>query len=297
LHLFRPCRLFACFGIVALLACARPLGEAEESRHSLFRVNGGSATVYLAGSVHLLRESDYPLHPVFDEAFRDADALAFEVAFESFDSPETQALVSREAVLPGGTALGDAVSPETLALVRAALENLGIDPSSFDHLQPWFVALTITVRTLEGKGFSPDHGLDRHFHERAVDAGKPRMALETVEDQILRFSALPLDLQDQWLLQSLEDIDRLDRMMERTTAAWKTGNMKGLEEQLLMSFERHPELYESLLAGRNRNWTPQIEAMLEADRTVLVVVGAAHLLGGEGLVTLLREAGYEVRQL
>jgi len=145
-------------------------------------------------------------------------------------------------------------------------------------------------------GFEASLGLDKYFFDKAVTAGKELIVLETAESQIDRFDTMPEALQEQMLRGTLADLDAQNRDLKAIVSAWQRGDIGALEKTLLAGFAESPAAYASLLVERNRNWMPQIEACLTRTTPCLVVVGAAHLVGPDGLIALLRAKGYRVEQ-
>ena len=120
--------------------------------------------------------------------------------------------------------------------------------------------------------------------------------METVEFQLNLFDQLPLPVQEQFLLQTLEDLKNLGQEVSEIVTAWKQGDVRELEA-LLVGMREYPELYQALVVNRNNDWLPHIEQALQEKEPVFVVVGALHLMGKEGLVAALQEKGYVVEQL
>ena len=128
--------------------------------------------------------------------------------------------------------------------------------------------------------------MDRYFFDKAQAEGKAIQGLETVEFQLNLFDQLPASIQEQFLLQTLEDLKTLGQEVHDLVQAWKHGNVHELES-LLDGMSEYPELHQALVVNRNQDWLPHIEDALQEKSPVLVVVGALHLLGKDGLVKLL----------
>src|SRR5262249_2449578 len=143
----------------------------------------------------------------------------------------------------------------------------------------------------------PNYGVDRYLAERASKSGKPISGLETFESQMSIFDGLSAREQESMLRETLEEMDQLQKSAERIVQAWLTGDTASLEESLLSGMRAYPDLYQRLLVARNRRWLPQIEALIKQGGNALIVVGAAHLVGKDGLIELLRQQGYTVEQL
>jgi uncharacterized protein len=163
-------------------------------------------------------------------------------------------------------------------------------------MKPWLVAITLMAPTLQAAGFSPELGVDRHFFDRAKDAGMKRRGLETMAYQLDRFDSLSMPLQEKMLKQTMADLDREVNNIKEMAEAWTFGNVAAIEQLTLATMKDAPELYEKLLVERNHNWIPHVETCLADNAGCFIVVGAAHLVGPDGLPVLLARKGYKVTQ-
>jgi hypothetical protein len=261
-----------------------------------WKITGGRGTVYLVGSVHMLTRDYYPLNPALEAAFDASDLLVEEVDFAEVLAPESQMQMLTRGMLRGGQSLDAVVSPETFAAVSRRLSDLGMPIEPLKRFKPWALALTLLGLEWQQTGFDPNLGLDRHFYNRAKAAGKPVQALETLEFQISRFDGLSREEQDRLLASSVRDPDIRQRLTTDLIEAWRAGDPAALEQIVLKALKQEPRLYDRLLVERNRMWLPVIDALLVKGGTTMVVVGAAHLVGPDGLLVLLRDKGYRAEQ-
>ena len=262
----------------------------------LWKVQSGSKLVYLAGSVHALSADAYPLSPAFERAFADSDTLV-----EEIDLAEAETLTAAPALLAKGMYLDgrrfdSMVSKETAAMVTARLKESGLPVEMFQVMKPWLVMLTIAALEAQKAGLDPNLGLDKHFYDRAKAAGKTIVGLETAESQIDRLDKMSDTLQEQLLRSSLSEAETARNSLKSIVQAWRRGESAALEKTLLSDFTQYPAAYRSLIVERNQNWIPQIDACLARPSPCLVVVGAAHLVGPDGLLTLLQRKGYRIEQ-
>jgi uncharacterized protein YbaP (TraB family) len=146
-------------------------------------------------------------------------------------------------------------------------------------------------------GFDASLGLDRHFYDRATAEGKRVEGLETVDYQVGLFDEMTMEEQDRMLAESLEDVEQARANIVTLTDAWKAGDAAALEQIVLADLKDDPLLYQRLLVDRNRNWLPKIDALFTRTGRAFVVVGAAHLVGPDGLLAMLKAKGYTVEQL
>jgi len=270
---------------------------AAEAKSFAWKVTGKSGVVYLVGSVHLLSNDFYPLQPPLEAAYKDSDLLVEEVDMAELTDPSSQLALLGKAMLPSATPLDKVISAETYAMLAKRAETLGLPIEPFKMLKPWMVALTLVQMEWQQAGFDPQLGLDKHFYDQAKADGKTTQGLETAEYQISRLDGLAMDQQERMLAESLKELDDEKANMKKLVDAWRTGDSATVERIVLADLKAEPVLYQRLLVERNRNWMPKIEALFARPKHALVVVGAAHLVGPDGLLAALKAKGYTVEQL
>ena len=280
----------------ATLAAQESPATDETSRGCLWEVSSEKGTVFLLGTVHLLKPGTHTVSPAAEAAFEQAQTILLELDLGEAESPATQQLFARKALLQGET-LEDKVSSETLALAVEKTEALGLPFDRLRNLKPWSLSLSLTLFKLQTLGFDPRHGVDRYYFDQGKQAGKKMGALETMEYQLDLFDGMSDRLQEEFLLQTLEELDRLGEETEQLVQAWSGGEVEVLEALMQKSFEDYPNLYQRLVVDRNKNWVLRIEPLLDRPGTTLVVVGALHLVGADSVVELLKKQGYAVKQL
>jgi uncharacterized protein YbaP (TraB family) len=269
---------------------------APQSRHILWKVQSSHNTIYLLGSIHVLQEKNYPLDHQLYEAFNQASTVMFEVDLDGLTSPLSQLQILTKGLYLNGQNLQRVLSIDSYEAAKAHFAELGFNIENFHRMKPWMAATAVTALELRKLGFDSAFGVDRHFFEKAQEAGKDIKGLESVEFQLGLFDNLSTPIQELFLLQSLEDLKNIEARIKVMVDAWTQGNIKDLE-RLLEGMREYPELYQVLVVSRNQAWLPQIEQALKQSKPVFIVVGTLHLLGKEGLVTVLKEKGYAVEQL
>ena len=288
--------LFSRLGLAlgALLLCVTI--RADGALHSLWELHGKHNTVYLLGSIHVLRHSDYPLPPAMLEAYRDAKSLLMEVNLQEISSEQVQAEMLGSAVLPEGKTLSGVLGSARYGRADVLAHEVGVELSLFDQFAPWFAAEAISQVQLTQLGFQPDAGIEMYFMERARNDGKSVAGLETVHDQIALFQNMSLDTQAEYLVSSLEQAHDLPKEVDSMVRAWQRGDTQWFANQLRTELGRDPRLYESVLVARNRKWVPKIEALLNDDKNYLVIVGTGHLAGQGSVIDLLKKDGIGATQ-
>jgi uncharacterized protein YbaP (TraB family) len=293
-HTSRPSlRRLAVIFALALLATA----EAAQAKTFAWKATGKGGTIYLMGSIHVMSESFYPLNPALEAAFKDSDLLVEEVDLAEMLDPMAQMNILTRGMLPSSQSLDKVLSPATLALVQKATGDLGTAGGPLMRFKPWMLAITLQGMELMKAGFDPALGLDQHFYDQAKAEAKPVQGLETVEYQISRFDTMTMEQQDRMLAETLKELATETATVNKLGDAWKAGDVPAIERIALADLKSDPLMYQRLLVERNKNWMPKIEALFARKGHALVVVGAAHLVGPDGLIAMLKAKGYTVEQL
>jgi uncharacterized protein YbaP (TraB family) len=289
-------RALAVSALVAVAATATDSLRAQ-SRNFLWKASRGQSIVYLVGSVHLLSKDYYPLSPALDTAFKDTDLLVEELHLGQMAQVESQMTILMRGMLPTGQTLDKVVSPTTFTLVSERVKALGLPIEPLMRFKPWSLALTLLGLEWQAAGFDAALGLDRHFYDQAVAAGKEVQGLETVEFQISRFDELTMDEQDRMLASTLRELETEKASVTTLANAWKAGDAPTVERIVLQELRKERKMYDRLLVERNKDWLPKIEALFARKGRAFVVVGAAHLVGPDGLLAMLKGKGYAIEQL
>lgn len=278
-----------CFG--GGVACA---GAAQ---HPLWVIEGEQNTVYLLGSIHVLRASDYPLPDALVRAYEEAEILYMEVDLDDLDEAQAVTFTIGNGTLPPDQTLADVLGPERFEEAQKRAATLGIDLGMLARFEPWVAALTVVQAQLAQLGLEPDQGVEQHFKRLAARDAKEIRGLETLPDQLGILDGLSLQRQGDFLMMSLEESASIASELETLIRAWRTGDSARLASTLTDEFAEFPDLYGSLIVARNRNWTEQIRELLDDEQDYLVVVGALHLVGRDSVIELLRQKRVRARQL
>jgi uncharacterized protein YbaP (TraB family) len=288
-----PLRLL---GLALSCAALSAAVRADGPLHALWELHGKHNTVYILGSIHVLRPSDYPLSPAVLHAYGDANSLFMEVNLAEIDPQRMQTELLASARLPEGKTLPMILGDARYKRAQALAQEVGVDIGIFDAFAPWFAAEAISQLQLQQLGFQPKSGVEMFFLERARTDGKSVAGLETVHDQIALFDALSMDEQADYLISSLEEAHDLPKEVDAMVHAWAGGDTQWFAEQLKSEIGRDPALYQSVLVARNRKWVPKIEALLNDDKNYLVIVGTGHLVGQGSVLELLKKDGIVAAQ-
>jgi hypothetical protein len=286
------------FRLLLLAAVFALVGESRAQEKSfLWQLQSGKGNIYILGSIHFLKRENYPLNPTIEKAFDSTKKLVLEIDLKSADSGTVQRLTLEKGLHRDGKTLQENISAETYSLAAKRAQELGIDIGALSPLKPWVVALTMTSLQLQRLGFDPNSGVDRYLAERATKAGKPMAGLETAAFQIELMDQFSASDQESMLRHSLKEMDLLDKGLDQIVRSWAAGDVPALEDLLLNAMREYPAVHQKIIVDRNRRWLPEIERMIEQGESTLVVVGAAHLVGKEGVIELLKARGYTLEQM
>jgi uncharacterized protein YbaP (TraB family) len=272
-------------------------GGAASAAPAMWEVRDKDSVVYLFGSMHVLRPDVRWRTAAFDRAYAAADRVWFETRAD-LPPDQVKALVDHYGVDPDHS-LTQKLSPTALATLRPVLDRDGVPLERVERLRPWAAAMMLSVAPMAKAGGSVASGVDSATTRRARTADKPIATFETFEQQLRIFADLP----EQAELAYLDDVAREQLSPPRDGVAleraWLKGDMGRLGTRLVdrMKTER-PALYDALLQRRNLAWADRLDAEMRQGRgTELVVVGALHMAGAEGLPELMRARGYAVRRV
>jgi uncharacterized protein YbaP (TraB family) len=291
-------RTFARFGLPLLLAlgfAAPPLLAREDAvlaapavthaRPALWRIKDRDTTIYLFGTIHLLKPGIAWFVGGVRKAFDASDALVLEIADQ--DDPAIQARIAQKALATDGPPLTARMESEDRAKLLALLDQYGLPQTAIDRMKPWFAALTLTAMPLRKLGFDPANGVEETLRHAAAQAGKPISGLETSEEQLGLFDSLPQPLQLALLRETIDEQGKVEETLEAMIGAWSAGDPERLAATLNGEMDQDPELEKRLLLDRNAHWADWIKARLEKPGTVFVAVGAGHLAGKGSVQALL----------
>lgn len=273
--------------LVALCLFATP----ALAEPALWAVRGKDSTVYLFGTVHVLRKDTNWRSPKIDAAFARADDLWLEITDD--DPEKAQDLMERLGV-DRATPLSRKAPAKDIARLRDVATALGAPggESMFETMQPWFAGLTISLIPIVKAGFDPQSGVDRALKTQAQAGGKPLHAFETAEGQMRILAELPKDVQLEFLQSALDDFDKGPAKLDALIANWRDGDVDALARSELSDMKtEQPHLYKMLLIDRNQRWTEVIAERLKRPGVSFMAVGAAHLAGEDSVQAMLEKRG------
>ncbi|MEL7401074.1 MAG: TraB/GumN family protein, partial [Pseudomonadota bacterium] len=169
--------------------------------------------------------------------------------------------------------------------------------AQYQSMTVQFISLVIVMHELKRYGMTAE-GVDNHFYLRAKADGKVTSQLESVDDQIRYLATMAQGNEDNLIRQTIDDAQQLEQMMTQMRQSWRSGDLTTLTATGITPMQRdYPRIYQSLLVERNNNWMPRIKKLLQHPEPKLILVGALHLAGPDGLLAMLADDGYQLEQL
>jgi uncharacterized protein YbaP (TraB family) len=280
--------------LLAWSAGGRSLEAQEKSL--LWKVSQDGKSIFLLGSIHYLREENYPLNQAILDTFDASKRLVLEIDLNQTSPGAAQRVVLEKAIYRDGSTLAQNISEETYQLTSKRASELGIDMKALQPMKPWFVALTMLSAKLQQMGLNPKLGVDHHLAERAKRNGKPTTGLETLEFQLGMFDQLAKREQESMLRETGDAVERIEKNINGIVESWLKGDGDRLATLMLAGMRAYPELYRKVIVERNQRWLEEITQLVRQGGDALVVVGAAHLVGKDGVVAMLKARGFDAEQ-
>lgn len=280
-----------CFLIVSL-ACVQIFAES-----SVWKAEKEGSVMYLGGTCHLLRPSDFPLPPEFDRAYQASVVLIFETDIAKMNDPAVQMQLMSRAMYTDGSTIDQHLSAAVYKKLEDYCAAQGIPLVMLSQFKPSMATLVILTFELSKLGVTQE-GVDQFFHKQALQDQKSVRGLESIEKQIDFITKLGEGKEDELVTQMLEDMSSLKQDYEAIISAWKTGDAGALSELMNSKMKTtYPAIYQELIVARNQNWFSELDGFQKTPETEFVLVGAAHLVGPDGLLEALKKAGYSIEKL
>lgn len=285
-------------GLIAPILAQIPVAAATNAatNHCLWEVKGASNTVFLVGSMHLMRDDMYPLPEVFESAFKRSSIAVFETDMKAVQSPALALKLAAKAMYPEGESLKKNLSPATYSLLASNLQSSFLSLEVIDRMKPWMAAMTMLLMELQKEGFDVQNGVDKHFYSRAVADGKKVDYFEPPDFQINLLTSLDNHEGEEFLGQAMRDMSVWKKQFADLAQAWRTGDTAALDKLVVDSFREYPAMLKKFLLDRNAAWIEKTEKLLHDEKDAFIVVGAAHLIGKGSVVDLLQAKGYQITQ-
>lgn len=273
-------------------AAAMLVAAPAQAEPAMWVVEDADSTVYLFGTVHLLRKDVAWNTPAVRKAMADSRELWLEIA--DVDDPNAMGPLVQKYALDLERPLSSKLNAEQRAKLAAIAPKHGLNPAQLEPMKPWFVGLTLSVLPLKAAGYDENAGVDKLLKAAAVKDGDQVRAFETVEQQLQFFDTLPEAQQVDFLMKAVDDAEEGVAVLDRLAAAWAQGDMDTVSAELVTEMKAEaPALYDRLLTRRNKAWAGRIETLLKGSGTHFIAVGAGHLAGPDSLQAQLKARGIQ----
>jgi uncharacterized protein YbaP (TraB family) len=280
------------------LALAPPVlrdASAQADSPALWKVSGAKGNVYFFGSFHMLPPDVRWRTAALESALNEASSVVLETDLAGLQDPQgVQALIAKFGLLPGGQTLAGVLGARAYADVEKTAAVLQVPPSAISSFRPWLAGTMLAVISIARLGFDPNAGVDHELAEWAKANGKALGSLESNQAQFQVFAELTPAQEAEFLAITLRQIGEAPRLLKEMLTAYRKGDTAGIERTINAGFDDFPALRDRLLKGRHDKWLPQIEKMISQGGNHLVVVGAAHLVGPDSVVAMLRAKGIKI---
>ncbi len=265
------------------------------SQASVWEIKKGKNILYLGGSIHVLRENDFPLPAAFETAFEKSDILVIEAEIDKVSNDALGKMIS-QFILPQGQTLKTVLNDTTYQKLKAECEKYSLPIESLQHFKPGMVMNILSLGNIQKLGFTAQ-GVDNYFLSKANEKKKKLNYLETVEFQLSLLANMGNRYENEFVEYYLEDFDKIETELLSLVSGWKNGTSTEIEVELKDMQEKFPTVYKDMFTDRNNNWIPKIEKYLSNSKVEFVIVGLAHMYGTDGLLAQLQQKGYEITQL
>ncbi len=269
----------------------------SDAKSSVWKIQKGESTVYLGGTIHLLRASDYPLPEEYMLAFQASQILTFETDMKLLSSPKMAREMLLKLSYDDERTIKTETSPETYSQLEKYSASLGISLGFMKKAKPGMMMSALTVSELNKIGVNQE-GIDMFFLTLANKQVKKTDFLESPQQQIAMLALLGIGEEDMFYQNMLAELNNTETLFLTMLKHWRSGDNQQLDIIINQEMKKNsPKMYHSLLVERNINWLPKIESYFKTEEVEFVLVGAAHLIGEDGLIHLLKDKGYQVEQL
>lgn len=263
----------------------------------VWKAEKNGSHIFIGGTVHLLTPEDYPLPEAFDIAYEQSDKIIFETNSDDMATPEFQMSMMQMLSYPKGQNLKLALSEETYQALNLYCTNNNIPIEALLPFKAGMVSMMLSMTELQQLGFT-GKGVDAFYNQKAKQDNKAVAALETVEQQLTFIAEMGKGQEDNLMIYTLQEMEKLPQVMESMMAAWRNGNLNQLDNVASNRLRKDfPSIHHQLIVNRNNAWMPKIEALFDTNLVEFILVGSLHLSGETGLIAQLKTRGYNIEML
>jgi len=255
--------------------------------------NDKGATIYLGGSIHLLRKSDYPLPKAYEHAYEKSDTIVFETDIKD----EAIATYMAQDGLYKDIKLKDKLKPATYQALERYTQKVGFPIVLISKMKAPLAMLSLSLHKYQSMDFYATNGVDLYFYNKALENRKKIDTFETPREQFDMLLSIGKGSEDKLIEYTLHDLENMESYFTPLMKAWRVGDRAKMHESLITAFEQYPQIYQTLLVERNQKWLAKITNYFNTQEVEFVLVGTAHLLGKDGLLQYFEKNGYKVKQV
>ena len=265
------------------------------AKSSVWIVENNLNKLYLGGTIHLLKESDYPLPKEFFKAYKNSDIIVFETDI-NISKREAQKLLLEMGTYPADVNIKDKISPKNYKRLQKYCEKIGFPLFYIEQLKLPLALTTLITIEEKKRGYSAEFGVDNYFYKKAIADKKEIETFETPKEQMEFIVKMGEGKENEFIEKFFEDVEKNLHDLDKIIKSWKKGD-NSILIKYLQDFKKYPSSYQNLLVKRNSNWLKKIEKYLKTPKVEFILVGTAHLIGKDGLITKLRNLGYRVKRV
>ncbi|MFL0801263.1 MAG: TraB/GumN family protein [Agarilytica sp.] len=287
-HLLKTIIVFSTLLFAIICHAASPVWRVSKEGHHL----------YIGGTIHLLSKTDYPLPKPFYTAYQEAQTLVFETDMAAIQSFSFLMKMNQVMTFNDGRTLQSSLKPQTYKKLQQHFKSRAMHAEAYALYTPIGITMLISLFELQRIGLNPEFGVDQHFATKAKKDHKPMAGLETPDEHLSYIANMAAGKEDELIQKTLEELEHTEAIMQELKTAWKAGDNKKLNDLAIREMKMlYPKIYASLLVERNNHWIPKIDNMIKNKDVEMILVGALHLVGKEGLIHQLKQNGYTVENL
>lgn len=283
--------------IIPMSFVATAAEEDLNAKPAIWSIEQDQSKVYFLGSVHLLPDDVQWYGGTLKEIVEEADEVVFEVHMTPEKQRQAQQLTLQNGMLAPGDSLSNYLSKDEMDFINEQALASGIPPASIINFKPWFASVALSVSAIIREGWNPDSGVDKYIEKNIASRDIKISALEKLEEQMATLYDHPLETQAEMLRDTLDQLKDIEKVTLDMINSWTSGDEELMIEALIKPMKQQEDVYQKLLVQRNNNWIPVIEELLTKKQNTLVVAGAAHFVGEDGVIKLLSDKGYMIKRV
>lgn len=288
--------------VLGLLGCSHHPAFYDEGNNLLWKISDNNSSVWILGSIHYADSSFYPLSKVIEQAFQESEALAVEMDISDTETQiQTEEEFKKEGMFAENENLKDFLPDSLWNKLDSIAVVLGVPSEMFLPMRPWMAATVLASMAILSTGIEKDLGIDVVLLDSAANSGKEIIALEIPKEQVQSFS----DVADSnetsgisYLETTFKEFENLKPMLKSILHAWKTADIKALQELLKTEnmTKAEEKLNQKIYNERNFKMAAKVEEFLKANKKIFVVVGVGHLILEDNVLEILSKKGYSIQK-